>query len=109
MVSTSQNTKATGPCPHHPPERRTPRPPQPAPGEIVFAIVPTLDGAKSLLDGVSARLPDQAPPAPPRKGRAWQQGYMSALGDARDIIAWVRDGLRLRDDIDVPPTRAEGR
>ena len=105
MVPTSQNTKAAE---RHPDEPARLTPPQPGPIEIAFAIVPTLDGVKSLLDGVSARLPDQAPPAPPRKGTAWQQGYMAGLSDARDILVWIRDGLRLRDDLDVAPLRREG-
>jgi hypothetical protein len=90
-------------------------PPAPfAPVEIAFAFVPTLDGVKSLLNGVSARLPDQAPPPPSRKGTAWQEGYSAGIADARDIVAWIRDGLEVRGDLGASPagraatTRAEG-
>lgn len=45
---------------------------------------------------LSTRLPIQAPTAPPRKGRAWQDGYMAGIEDARDMIALVLDGVQLR-------------
>ncbi len=93
------------------PRRREPartRPTPSPPAEIAFTFVPTFDGVKKLLDGLSARLPDQAPPPPPRKGTAWQEGYATGIADARDIVAWVRDGLEVRADIGAAVSRAEG-
>jgi hypothetical protein len=64
---------------------------------VRFAIDPTLVGVKGLLDGISARLPREAPLAPPRHGQAWQRGFMAGVTQAREMLEWVRDSLQFRE------------
>lgn len=97
--STTTRSEGEGSVPTAKAQNQEARRPRGGTAQIRFVIAPTRDGVRDLLDGIAKRLPNEAPIAPRRKGVAWQEGFMAGITHARGMLAWVGDGVQLRNTV----------